>query len=74
MDNAILSFPGFHRFGLEIDGKSNDLLRQISLAELVAGVQCNKLPAMPRIGRSNRYMTAGPRILCSVLRGAAGKI
>jgi hypothetical protein len=37
MDNAILSFPGVDRFGLTFDRKSNDLLRQISIAELVAG-------------------------------------
>jgi len=35
MDNAIVSFPGFDRFGLAFDRKSTDLRRQISIAELL---------------------------------------
>ena len=54
MDNAILSFPGFVRLALAFHRKSNDLLRQISIAELVARGSrqplCNN-----RIGRSYRY-------------------
>jgi len=46
---VILSFPGFDRFGLAFGRKSNDLLRQISIAELVGPrFSANELSATDR--------------------------
>jgi hypothetical protein len=56
MDNAILSFTGLDRFDLAFDRKSNDPVRQISIAELLAGGSVQRaFLQRPRIGRSNRY-------------------
>ena len=58
-DNAILNFPGFHRFGLAFDRKSNDLLQQISIAERVA---------RGSVQRTNRYDGGASHTLLSITR------
>jgi len=49
MDNAIVSFPGFHRFGLTFDRNRDHRLRRISIAELVGPrFSANELSATDR--------------------------
>jgi hypothetical protein len=75
MDNAILNFAGFHRFGLAFDRKSNDLLQQISIAELVAHGSVQRAFCNVPASVEATAMTAGPgaavapHTLLSITRG-----
>ena len=68
MDNAIVSFPGFDRFGLTFDRKSNELLRQISIAELVARGSVQRAFCNAPHRRSNRYDGGASHTLLSITR------
>ena len=76
MDNAIVSFPGFDRFGLAVDRNRDRQLCRISIAELVSRGSVQRA-FYPSSGEAT-VMMAGPgavgcRILCSVLRVLIGE-